>query len=66
MSQMECIMRSRRSSHEERGLKFVDRIGQLKGNPRRSSHEERGLKCQPTQIPRIDDGRSSHEERGLK
>ena len=56
----------RRSSHEERGLKF-----HLPGLPvvrrdGRSSHEERGLKCISI-FPRcLAPGRSSHEERGLK
>ena len=35
--------RRRRSSHEERGLKFLDHI-LLLALQRRSSHEERGLK----------------------
>ena len=56
----------RRSSHEERGLKFVE-LMVIKPLCRRSSHEERGLKYEwEKQCAVGRAGRSSHEERGLK
>ena len=55
-----------RSSHEERGLKWLlIAIELLYGC--RSSHEERGLKYDVVEgIYDAVPGRSSHEERGLK
>ena len=57
----------RRSSHEERGLKYRLVSPNAPTLPSRSSHEERGLKfdIQITNIMGIT-RRSSHEERGLK
>ena len=56
----------RRSSHEERGLKFYESVI----DPdllSRSSHEERGLKYFLSRdCPVLNNRRSSHEERGLK
>ena len=40
----EMIAVTRRSSHEERGLKFTHKEAGLFAPARRSSHEERGLK----------------------
>ena len=56
----------RRSSHEERGLKYGRPAASLVPL-RRSSHEERGLKCSVALLSlSLASGRSSHEERGLK
>ena len=56
---------TRRSSHEERGLKsFLDSASRAYAG--RSSHEERGLKFNGCFIRLKRVGRSSHEERGLK
>ena len=56
---------TRRSSHEERGLKSATL---LPSSQRlcRSSHEERGLKSDTLQKSEVLVCRSSHEERGLK
>ena len=57
----------RRSSHEERGLKFSVQADSLPDQCRRSSHEERGLKYDGNgNTFAMVGGRSSHEERGLK
>ncbi len=55
----------RRSSHEERGLKYPT-MCILQRLQSRSSHEERGLKYKLVLEPDDFDSRSSHEERGLK
>ena len=59
------VIRVRRSSHEERGLKFAHprSRGRRRG---RSSHEERGLKFFELLGVILEYRRSSHEERGLK
>ena len=57
---------TRRSSHEERGLKYGSDYTEM-GMPGRSSHEERGLKYGAVhRLEQLQAGRSSHEERGLK
>ena len=58
-------MTLRRSSHEERGLKFDGLLIALCADCR-SSHEERGLKCADEIRKKLKASRSSHEERGLK
>ena len=54
-----------RSSHEERGLKYVIKCTD-KTILSRSSHEERGLKYWTNHTSYGWRSRSSHEERGLK
>ena len=54
-----------RSSHEERGLKYVSVLSR-KNRKGRSTHEERGLKSVSVLSRKNRIGRSSHEERGLK
>ena len=56
----------RRSSHEERGLKFNPPAALDCDDAGRSSHEERGLKSPVRTMFGKSLRRSSHEERGLK
>ena len=59
-------MRSSRSPHGERGLKYVTKLDREMASRRRSPHGERGLKSARERHPLGRQGRSPHGERGLK
>ena len=54
MQSLSNLAKCRRSSYEERGLKYL-RKWMMKNTVSRSSYEERGLKCVEVLVEYVDD-----------